>query len=187
MRQVKVRNIEIGAGIPKICVPIAGVTDEEIMAAAEAVRDSAADLAEWRADWYEIYRGAGIYDMCVLSGSNQNGVLALSSLSDYVAENDESGVFFDSPPFRYWLVRDVDFNEHVNVKYLTGVDYCTDTPFTLGVVADGKTFEYRLDPSRKYARLAARGRCFDFYIKCSSRDVKIKPFGVTVDFLRRTK
>ena len=53
MRQVKVRNIEIGAGIPKICVPIAGVTDEEIMAAAEAVRDSAADLAEWRADWYE--------------------------------------------------------------------------------------------------------------------------------------
>ena len=135
----------------------------------------------------EIYRGAGIYDMCVLSGSNQNGVLALSSLSDYVAENDESGVFFDSPPFRYWLVRDVDFNEHVNVKYLTGVDYCTDTPFTLGVVADGKTFEYRLDPSRKYARLDARGRCFDFYIKCSSRDVKIKPFGVTVDFLRRTK
>ena len=51
MRQVKVRNIEIGAGIPKICVPIAGVTDEEIMAAAEAVRDSAADLAEWRAAW----------------------------------------------------------------------------------------------------------------------------------------
>lgn len=53
MRQVKVRNIEIGAGIPKICVPIVGVTEEEILAAAEEIRDSAADITEWRADWYE--------------------------------------------------------------------------------------------------------------------------------------
>ena len=30
MNTVKVRNIEIGAGIPKICVPIVGVTREEI-------------------------------------------------------------------------------------------------------------------------------------------------------------
>ena len=34
MNTVKVRNIEIGAGIPKICVPIVGVTREEILAAA---------------------------------------------------------------------------------------------------------------------------------------------------------
>ena len=36
MNTVKVRNIEIGAGIPKICVPIVGVTREEILAAAES-------------------------------------------------------------------------------------------------------------------------------------------------------
>ena len=38
MNTVKVRNIEIGAGIPKICVPIVGVTREEILAAANLQR-----------------------------------------------------------------------------------------------------------------------------------------------------
>lgn len=135
----------------------------------------------------EIYRGAKIYDMCVLSGARQNCVLALSMLSDNVAEIDEGGVFFNKPPFRYWLVRDVDFNEHVNKKYVLGVDYCTDTPFTLGVVADGKAREFYLDPAKKYAGIGVSGLCFDFYIKCNARDVKIKPFGITVDFLRRIK
>ena len=31
MNTVKVRNIEIGAGIPKICVPIVGKTKEEAL------------------------------------------------------------------------------------------------------------------------------------------------------------
>lgn len=50
---VKVRNIEIGTGIPKICVPIVGVTQEEILKAAEKIKTYAADIVEWRADWYE--------------------------------------------------------------------------------------------------------------------------------------
>ncbi len=53
MIPVKVRTIEIGTGIPKICVPIVGVTQKEILKAAEEIRMSAADLTEWRADWYE--------------------------------------------------------------------------------------------------------------------------------------
>ena len=31
MNIVKVRNVEIGAGVPKICVPIVGITKEEII------------------------------------------------------------------------------------------------------------------------------------------------------------
>ena len=53
MNTVKVRNIEIGAGIPKICVPIVGVTREEILAAAETIKSTKADVVEWRVDWYE--------------------------------------------------------------------------------------------------------------------------------------
>ena len=135
----------------------------------------------------EIYRGARMRDMCVLAGSRQHCVLALSQLSDRIAVIDESGVFFNEQPFRYWLIKDVDFNEHVNKKYVLGVDYCTDVPFTLGVVADGKAREFRLDPSRKYAPIGVSGLCFDFYIKCSERSVRIKPFGITIDFLRRNK
>ena len=35
MNTVKVRNIEIGSGVPKICVPIVGKTREEIIKAAQ--------------------------------------------------------------------------------------------------------------------------------------------------------
>ena len=53
MNTVKVRNVEIGVGIPKICVPIVGVTREEILAAAENIKSTKADVVEWRVDWYE--------------------------------------------------------------------------------------------------------------------------------------
>ena len=53
MRTVTVRNVEIGAGRPKICVPITGKEEQEILSAAETVKASAADMVEWRADWFE--------------------------------------------------------------------------------------------------------------------------------------
>ena len=33
--KAKVRNVEIGAGVPKICVPIVGITKEEIITTAK--------------------------------------------------------------------------------------------------------------------------------------------------------
>lgn len=53
MNTVKVRNIEIGSGIPKICVPIIGMNREEILSAAADIVRIGADVVEWRADWYE--------------------------------------------------------------------------------------------------------------------------------------
>ena len=53
MKTVKIRNVEIGAGIPKICVPIVGVTKKEILAQAKALLEFHADVVEWRIDWFE--------------------------------------------------------------------------------------------------------------------------------------
>lgn len=53
MNPVKVRNIEIGSGIPKICVPIVGVTKEDILKEAKEIKSIHADVVEWRVDWYE--------------------------------------------------------------------------------------------------------------------------------------
>ncbi|RHR22524.1 type I 3-dehydroquinate dehydratase [Clostridium sp. AF19-22AC] len=53
MNPVKVRNVEIGTGIPKICVPIVGVTREDILKAAREMKELGADVVEWRVDWYE--------------------------------------------------------------------------------------------------------------------------------------
>lgn len=53
MKTVNVRGVEIGAGVPKICVPIVGVTREEILAQADGMYPLPADVVEWRCDWYE--------------------------------------------------------------------------------------------------------------------------------------
>lgn len=47
---MKVRNLEIGSGRPKICVPVTGLTCDDILKQAEAVVQSPADMIEWRAD-----------------------------------------------------------------------------------------------------------------------------------------
>lgn len=57
MNTVRVRNIELGAGIPKICVPIVGVTKEEILAEAKTFDSIPVDVVEWRVDWFE-----GVFD-----------------------------------------------------------------------------------------------------------------------------
>ena len=53
MNAVKVRNTVIGEGMPKICVPIVGVTKEAILEEARAITKLPADVVEWRIDWFE--------------------------------------------------------------------------------------------------------------------------------------
>ena len=53
MNPVKIRNVKIGEGIPKICVPIVGVTAEEIINEAKTFDEIPVDIVEWRVDWYE--------------------------------------------------------------------------------------------------------------------------------------
>ena len=53
MRSVTIKNIEIGKGIPKICLPIVASTKEGIYRAANELLSLPFDLVEWRCDWYE--------------------------------------------------------------------------------------------------------------------------------------
>lgn len=53
MKVCDVRNIKIGEGMPKICVPIVGETLEQIIETAWKIKFSVADLVEWRADFFE--------------------------------------------------------------------------------------------------------------------------------------
>ena len=53
MTAVKIRDMMIGEGIPKICVPIMGMTRQEVLSEALTITKSPADMAEWRIDWYE--------------------------------------------------------------------------------------------------------------------------------------
>ncbi len=53
MNSIKVRNLTIGEGKPKICVPIVGRTEREILAQAERIREIQAEIVELRAYWFE--------------------------------------------------------------------------------------------------------------------------------------
>ena len=53
MNTIKVRDIEIGAGAPKIIVPIVGVTKNDIIEEAKTFDSIPVDVVEWRVDWYE--------------------------------------------------------------------------------------------------------------------------------------
>lgn len=55
MKQIKIRGLVIGEGMPKICVPVIGKTKEEICVDAKKIMEQEVlpDLVEWRADWFQ--------------------------------------------------------------------------------------------------------------------------------------
>ena len=53
VNSIRVRELVIGEGMPKICVPIVENTRTEILKMAKEIVNSLADMVEWRADWYE--------------------------------------------------------------------------------------------------------------------------------------
>lgn len=49
---IKVRDVIIGEGIPKICVSLIGRTKEELREEAAALKELRIDILEWRADYF---------------------------------------------------------------------------------------------------------------------------------------
>ena len=62
MSTVKIRNILLGEGVPKIAVPNVGSTEEEILTSTKEIAAVKPDLMEWRIDYY----AAGIEDTAQL-------------------------------------------------------------------------------------------------------------------------
>lgn len=55
-RTLIVKNVVIGEGIPKICVPLIGATLTELKQEAEALKELNPDLVEWRTDFLKKWR-----------------------------------------------------------------------------------------------------------------------------------
>lgn len=58
MRTVKIKEVILGEGIPKICVPLIGKNIEELVQEVKLLKDIEIDLVEMRADFFE-----DIYDI----------------------------------------------------------------------------------------------------------------------------
>lgn len=50
---VQVKKLRLGEGVPKICVPLVGKTNEQIIEEAKYLKTLKLDLVEWRVDHYE--------------------------------------------------------------------------------------------------------------------------------------
>ncbi|QCX34132.1 type I 3-dehydroquinate dehydratase [Caloramator sp. E03] len=50
---VKVKDVLIGEGMPKICVPMVGETIEQLIEEANYLKGIESDVVEWRVDFYE--------------------------------------------------------------------------------------------------------------------------------------
>lgn len=53
MNTIQIRDMVIGEGIPKICVPFVGKNQEELMNEVAAIAHIPVDVVEWRMDWFE--------------------------------------------------------------------------------------------------------------------------------------
>lgn len=53
MKTVKLRNIEVGTGVPKVIVPIVGKTRDEILSKGRELTRIPLHVVEWRVDFYE--------------------------------------------------------------------------------------------------------------------------------------
>ncbi|GAB3801076.1 type I 3-dehydroquinate dehydratase [Virgibacillus kimchii] len=55
---LKVKDIQIGKGMPKIIVPLTGETDAELIEEAKLVKELKPDMVEWRADKFKDVKNA---------------------------------------------------------------------------------------------------------------------------------
>lgn len=52
-KAIQIKGLEIGRGMPKICVPLMSPSKKELCAEAERAKKAAPDLVEWRSDFFE--------------------------------------------------------------------------------------------------------------------------------------
>ncbi len=52
MTSVTIRNITLGEGVPKICVPLSETDCGNLLREASSLDSQPVDMVEWRADWY---------------------------------------------------------------------------------------------------------------------------------------
>lgn len=50
---VQVKSVQVGVGMPKICVPIVEKSQEQILEKAQEILQESVDLIEWRADFFD--------------------------------------------------------------------------------------------------------------------------------------
>ena len=111
MSTIFVRNLEIGAGMPKIAVSIWGTTKEEILLEAKDIVAAKADIVEWRADRFQ-YTSTGELIETLKELRAQVGNMPLL----FTLRTVNEGGHKDIPPLQYaQLIQKVVETGHIDI------------------------------------------------------------------------
>ena len=57
---IQIRNLKLGEGLPKICIPLTDSNLESLKKSVDALQTVPCDLVEWRADFYENFQNESV-------------------------------------------------------------------------------------------------------------------------------
>ena len=75
MVPITIRDLEIGTGMPKVCLPIVGHTQYEIVSQTMTIASLKPDIVEWRVDWFE-----GVFDFAQVEDALKDLRAALGNI-----------------------------------------------------------------------------------------------------------
>ena len=76
-KPIQVKDVSFGEGLPKICVPLTGITEDEIKKEGKKAVEAGAELVEWRADFFEALDDRKSLEKTLLSLSDILGQVPL--------------------------------------------------------------------------------------------------------------
>lgn len=123
--EIIVRDIIIGSGMPKICIPIVGSSEEEIAQQAKHLKTISCDMAEWRMDWFEKY------------ADKESMKRVLKELRDILGNMPIIATFRTK---REGGNRDLEFHEYARINLLAAksgyVDFIDVEAFSFGEISE---------------------------------------------------
>ena len=78
---VKVRNVKLGDGMPKICIPVTDTNLDDLKKSVNLIRNTPFDLIEWRADFYTGMEDPEVRTKAMTLFRNALGIFRCSSRS----------------------------------------------------------------------------------------------------------
>ena len=132
----------------------------------------------------DFMRGVSLFDVKTVGAYGDGKIIGLSQDCSSPVQLDESGLYLDMPYQKYWQSPEIDFDRPAAIKVVRGVEYSTDSQYTLGIIAGGERREFILSPQENRQNIYVKSDKFIFYIRSDNASENIRPPILEVDFLK---
>lgn len=148
---VTIRNITLGEGIPKICVPIVGKNREEILAAAEQIAQAKPDIVEWRMDFLQGIDNQELLSEILILLRNTLGKIPLLCTFRTKGEGGEQDISLETYEQINKCVIDSKMADAIDVEFFLGketVKSLLTAAHEAGMVVIGSNHDFFKTPAK---------------------------------------